>query len=149
MDIEMSSVFLCEIYSKLSLWELTASCRGKSCTVHWGAPNSLLTSYFQPCTNSTWGIKGNLWLPFYRTADAKKGTILPPDLFIALRRYAHKYRINIRLDKAIRVTTLTIVLPVSKSTENLMATCPVKYGMKLVINPKLQRLYRWSLGYDR
>ena len=30
----------------------------KELTVHWSAPNSLIGSYFQPCTNSKWVCKG-------------------------------------------------------------------------------------------
>ena len=37
-------------------------CR-KELTVHWSAPNSLIRSYLQPCTNSMWGMKVKLWLP--------------------------------------------------------------------------------------
>ena len=37
-------------------------CR-KQLTVHWSVPNSLIRSYFQPCTNSMWGMKVKLWLP--------------------------------------------------------------------------------------
>ena len=38
-------------------------CR-KELTVHWSAPNSLIRSYLQPCTNSKCGgMKVKVWLP--------------------------------------------------------------------------------------
>ena len=50
-------------------------CR-KDLTVHWSAPNSLIRSYLQPCTNSMWGDESEavapiIWL--YQTVDAHKG----------------------------------------------------------------------------
>ena len=64
-------------------------CR-KELTVHWSAPNSLITSYLQPCTNSMLGDKNEavapiIWL--YQTVDAQKEEVFFPDLLITLRRH--------------------------------------------------------------
>ena len=64
-------------------------CR-KELTVHWGAPNSLIRSYFQPCTNSMWrdeseAVAPIIWL--YQTVDARKEEIFFQDLLITLRRH--------------------------------------------------------------
>ena len=63
-------------------------CR-KELTVHWSAPNSLIRSYLQPCTNSMWGDESEavapiIWL--YQTVDAQKEEFSFPNL-ITLRRY--------------------------------------------------------------
>ena len=59
--------------------------------VHWSAPNSLIRSYLQPCTNSMWGDESEavapiIWL--YQTVDAQKEEVSFPNLLITLRRYA-------------------------------------------------------------
>ena len=64
-------------------------CRKES-TVHWSAPNSLIRSYFQPCTNSTWrdeseAVAPIIWLD--QTVDARKEEVFFPDLLITLRRH--------------------------------------------------------------
>ena len=64
-------------------------CR-KELTVHWSAPNSIIRSYLQPCTNSIWGDESEavapiIWL--YQSVDARKGEVFFPDLLITLRRH--------------------------------------------------------------
>ena len=64
-------------------------CR-KELTVHWSAPNSLIRSYLQPCTNSMRGDESEavapiIWL--YQTVDAQKEEVFFPDLLITLRRH--------------------------------------------------------------
>ena len=68
-------------------------CR-KEFTVHMSAPNSLIKSYLQPCTNSVWGDESEavapiIWL-IYRTVDARKEEVLFPDLLITLRRHVFR-----------------------------------------------------------
>ena len=65
-------------------------CR-KELTVHWSAPNSLIRSYLQHCTNSMWGDESEavapiIWL--YQTVHARKEEVFFPDLLITLRRHA-------------------------------------------------------------
>ena len=65
-------------------------CR-KELTVHWSAPNSLIRSYLQPCTNLMWedeseAVAPIIWL--YQTGDAQKEEVFFSDLLITLRRYA-------------------------------------------------------------
>ena len=67
-------------------------CR-KELTVHWIAPNSLIRSYLQPCTNSMWGDESEavapiIWL--YQIVDAQKEEVFFPELLITLRSYAPK-----------------------------------------------------------
>ena len=67
-------------------------CR-KKLTVPWSAPNSLIRSYLQPCTNSMWGDESEsvapiVWL--YKIVDAQKEEVLFPDLLITLRSYAFR-----------------------------------------------------------
>ena len=64
-------------------------CR-KELTVHWSAPDSLIRSYHQPCTNSMWGDESEavapiIWL--YQIMDAQKENVFFPDLLITLRSY--------------------------------------------------------------
>ena len=64
-------------------------CR-KDLTVHWSAPNSLIRSYLQPCTNSMWGDESEavapiIWL--YQIVDAQKEKVFFPELLITLRSY--------------------------------------------------------------
>ena len=64
-------------------------CR-KELMVHWSAPNSLIRSYLQPCTNSTWGDESEavapiIWL--YQIVDAQKEEVCFPELLITLRSY--------------------------------------------------------------
>ena len=64
-------------------------CR-KELTVHWGAPNSLIKSYLQPCTNSMWGDESEavapiIWL--YQIVNAQKEEVFFPGLLITLRCY--------------------------------------------------------------
>ena len=78
-------------------------CR-KQLTVHWSAPNSLIRSYPQPCTNSMWGDESEavatiIWL--YQTVDAWKEEVLFPNLLITLRRYVGTI--------ASQITSLTFV----------------------------------------
>ena len=66
-------------------------CR-KELTVPWSAPNSLIRSYLQPCTNTMWGDQGEavapiIWL--YQTVDAQKEEVSFTDLLITLRSYAY------------------------------------------------------------
>ena len=66
-------------------------CR-KELTVHWSAPNSLIRSYLQPCTNAMWGDESEgvapiIWL--YQIVDAQKEEVVFPELLITLRSYAH------------------------------------------------------------
>ena len=66
-------------------------CR-KELTVHWSAPNSLIRSYLQPCTNSIWGDESEavapiIWL--YQIVDAQKEEVFFPKLLITLRSYAN------------------------------------------------------------
>ena len=63
---------------------------GKQLTVHWSAPNSLIRSYLQPCTNSMWGDESEavapiIWL--YQIVDARKEEVFFPELLITLRSY--------------------------------------------------------------
>ena len=67
-------------------------CR-KELKVHWSAPNSLIRSYLQSCTNSMWGDESEavapiIWL--YQTVDAQKEEVFFPDLLITLQRHAKK-----------------------------------------------------------
>ena len=64
-------------------------CR-KELTVHWSAPNSLIRSYLQPCTNAMWGDESEavapiIWL--YQIVDAQKEEVVFPELLITLRSY--------------------------------------------------------------
>ena len=64
-------------------------CR-KELTVHWSAPNSLIRSYLQPCTNSMWGDESEavapiIWL--YQIVDAQKEEVFFPEFLITLRSY--------------------------------------------------------------
>ena len=66
-------------------------CR-KELTVHWSAPNSLIRSYLQPCTNSMWGDESEavapiIWL--YQIVDAQKEEVFFPELLITLRSYGY------------------------------------------------------------
>ena len=64
-------------------------CR-KELTVHWSAPNSLIRSYLQPCTNSTWGDESEAMVPIiwlYQIVDAQKEDVFFPKLLITLRSY--------------------------------------------------------------
>ena len=56
--------------------------RRKELTVHWSAPNALIRSYLQPCTNSMWrdeseAVASIIWS--YQTVDARKGEVFFPD----------------------------------------------------------------------
>ena len=67
-------------------------CR-KELTVHWSAPNSLIRSYLQPCTNSMWGDESEavapiIWL--YQIVDAQKEEVCFPVLLITLRSYGYQ-----------------------------------------------------------
>ena len=67
----------------------------KELTVHWIAPNSLIRSYLQPCTNSMWGDESEavapiIWL--YQTVDAQKEEVFFPDLLITLQRYVDSWK---------------------------------------------------------
>ena len=67
-------------------------CR-KELTVHWSAPNSLIRSYLQPCTNSMWedeseAVAHIIWL--YQIVDAQKEEVFFPELLTTLRSYACK-----------------------------------------------------------
>ena len=58
--------------------------------MHWSAPNSLFSSFLQPCTNSMWGDESEavapiIWL--YQTVDARKEEVFFPNLLITLRRH--------------------------------------------------------------
>ena len=67
----------------------TNMCR-KELTVHWSAPNSLIRSYLQPCTNSMWRDESEAVAPIislYQTVDAGKEEVSFPDLLITLRRH--------------------------------------------------------------
>ena len=64
-------------------------CR-KELTVHWSAPNSLIRSYLQPCTNSMSGDESEavapiIWL--YQIVDAQKEEVFFQELLITLRSY--------------------------------------------------------------
>ena len=64
-------------------------CR-KELTVHWSAPNSLIRSYLQPCTNAMWGDESEavapiIWL--YQIVNAQKEEVVFPELLITLRSY--------------------------------------------------------------
>ena len=64
-------------------------CR-KELTVHWSAPNSLIRSYLQPCTNSMWGDESEavapiIWL--FQIVDAQKEEVFFPKLLITVRSY--------------------------------------------------------------
>ena len=62
--------------------------------VHWSAPNSLIMSYLQPCTNSMWGDESEVVAPIiwlYQTVDARKEEVFFPDLLITLRRHDMSY----------------------------------------------------------
>ena len=64
-------------------------CR-KEFTVLWSAPNSLIRSYLQPCTNSMWGNESEavapiIWL--YQIVDAQKEEVFFPELLITLGSY--------------------------------------------------------------
>ena len=64
-------------------------CR-KELMVHWSAPNSLIRSYLQPCTNSMWGDESEavapiIWL--FQIVDAQKEEVCFPELLITLRSY--------------------------------------------------------------
>ena len=74
-------------------------CR-KELTVHWSAPNSLIRSYLQPCTNSTWGDESEavapiIWL--YQIVDAQKEEVCFPELLITLRSYVWKMTKPVRI----------------------------------------------------
>ena len=56
-------------------------------------------------------------ISLYQIVDAQKEEVFFPDLRITLRSYDR------RMDK-----------------------CPLKWGIKLLIHSKRQRLHRWSLG---
>ena len=47
-------------------------CR-KELTVHWSAPNSLIRSYLQPCTNSMWGDESEAMAPIITDCGCPKG----------------------------------------------------------------------------
>ena len=69
-------------------------CR-KELTVHWSAPNSLIRSYLQPCTNSMWGDKNEAVAPIiclYQIVDAQKEEVCFPELLITLRSYGATVR---------------------------------------------------------
>ena len=71
-------------------------CR-KELTVHWNAPNSLIRSYLQPCTNSMWGDESEavapiIWL--YQIVDAQKEEVFFPELLITLRSYEKHAEVN-------------------------------------------------------
>ena len=75
-------------------------CR-KELTVHWSAPNSLIGSYLQPCTNSMWGDESEavapiIWL--YQIVDAQKEEVFFPELLITLRSYEGFCQIHARHD---------------------------------------------------
>ena len=64
-------------------------CR-KELTVHWSAPNSLIRSYLQPCTNSMWrdeseAVAPIIWL--FQIVDAQKEEVLFPELLLTVRSY--------------------------------------------------------------
>ena len=66
-------------------------CR-KELTVHWSAPNSLIRSYLQPCTNSMWGDESEAVAPIirlYQIVDAQKEEVFFPELLITLRSYGY------------------------------------------------------------
>ena len=76
-------------------------CR-KVLTVHWSAPNSLIRSYLQPCTNSIWGDESEavapiIWL--YQIVDAQKEDVFFPELLITLRSYVTRTTKLIRRGK--------------------------------------------------
>ena len=86
----------CQAFSMLNIYQVilvgtdSNLCRIEL-TVHWSAPNSLIRSYLQPCTNSMWGDESEavapiIWL--YQTVDAPKEEVFFPDLLITLRSYA-------------------------------------------------------------
>ena len=54
-----------------------------------GAPNFLIRSYLQPCTQSMWRMKGILWFSLSKTMNAKNGKIFSPDLLITLRIHVY------------------------------------------------------------
>ena len=69
-------------------------CR-KELTVHWSAPNCLIRSYLQPCTNLMWGDESEavapiIWL--YQIVGAQKEEVFFPELLITLRSHAIWWR---------------------------------------------------------
>ena len=88
----MSSVFYAKYrLSQVILMRTDNNLCRKELMVHWSAPNSLIRSYLQPCTNSMWGderedVAPIIWL--YQTVDAQKEEVFFPHLLITLRRHA-------------------------------------------------------------
>ena len=86
----MSSVFFMLNISQVILMRTDSNLCRKELTVHWSAPNSLIRSYLQPCTNSMWGDESEavapiIWL--YQIVDAQKEEVFIPELLITLRSY--------------------------------------------------------------
>ena len=90
----------CQAFSMLNISQVilmrtdSSLCR-KELTVHWRAPNSLIRSYLQPCTNSMSGDESEavapiIWL--YQIVDAQKEEVFFPNLLITLQSYVRKER---------------------------------------------------------
>ena len=85
----------CQAFSMLNISQVIlmrtdSNLRRKELTVHWSAPNSLIRSYLQPCTNSMWGDESEavapiIWL--YQIVDAQKEEVFFPELLTTLRSY--------------------------------------------------------------
>ena len=91
-------------------------CR-KELMVHWSAPNSLIRSYLQPCTNSTWGDESEavapiIWL--YQIVDAQKEEVCFPELLITLRSYAALISVRYGASVVLWVQSLTYAYVHSK-----------------------------------
>ena len=109
-------------------------CR-KELTVHWSAPNSLIRSFLQPCTNSMWGDESEavapiIWL--YQIVDAQKEEVSFPELLITLRGYDvyFNYNLHLRSTRHRRHLVHEIWYGVIKSSANrktLVNTCLTLY----------------------
>ena len=117
-------------------------CR-KEFMVHWSAPNSLIRSYLQPCTNSMWGDESEAMAPIvwlYQTVDAQKVEVSFPNLLITLRRYANLRGRNCPLS----AMGVNVSLVCSNSTVFLRMDIFSQYSEVInSINPRDSYMHHW------
>ena len=112
-------------------------CR-KEFTVHWSAPNSLIRSYLQPCTNSMWGDESEavapiIWL--YQIVDAQKEEVFFPELLITLRSYGSINSFHNRLMLHHWVISQEVIKTETRSTFQFLAICSAEFKFSFVFWP--------------
>ena len=127
-------------------------CR-KELTVHRSAPNSLIRSYLQPCTNSMWGDESESVAPFiwlYQIVDAQKEEVFFPYLLITLRSYV-EFSDGIEMMHKAKCSIEEVPYCFSRSSvkfEGLTAKQNHRFWSKLGVSG-LWILFEFTNGYER